>query len=92
IHKEHGFPIYTDNHTRKLRKFYKQIYNTDVPIDLKKKFLRALVGEYATLKRGNERKVGFLTNIYNCAGHYSLKHLDDASSAIFLFVELLSGR
>ncbi|EDO66243.1 hypothetical protein BSY87_00370 [Francisella tularensis subsp. holarctica FSC022] len=92
IHKENGFPIYTDNNKRKLRKFYKQIYNTDLPIDLKKKFLRALVGEYATLKRGIERKVGFLTNIYNCAGHYSLFDLDDASSAIFLFVELLSGR
>ncbi|MDE5000930.1 hypothetical protein NAI58_11695, partial [Francisella tularensis subsp. holarctica] len=60
IHKENGFPIYTDNNKLKLRKFYKQIYNTDLPIDLKKKFLIALVGEYATLKRGIERKVGFL--------------------------------
>ncbi|MDE4986520.1 hypothetical protein NAI35_11720, partial [Francisella tularensis subsp. holarctica] len=65
IHKENGFPIYTDNNKSKLRKFYKQIYNTDLPIDLKKKFLRDLVGEYANLKIVIERKVGFLTIIYN---------------------------
>lgn len=38
IHKENGFPIDTDNNKRKLRKFYKQIYNTDLPIDLKRSF------------------------------------------------------
>ncbi|MDE4967633.1 hypothetical protein NAI41_09615, partial [Francisella tularensis subsp. holarctica] len=33
-----------------------------------------------------------MNNIYNCAGHYIIFYLDDASSAIFLFVDLLSGR
>lgn len=93
LHQENGFPIDNHDNKRKLRKFYKQISsNQDIPDDLKKKFLKALVGEYSDLKQGLERKSGFLTKIYNSAGQYNLFDLDDASNAITLFIELLSGR
>lgn len=93
LHHENGFPLETEENKRKLRKYYKQINNNEnLPIDLKKKFLKALAGEYATLKQGVERKPGFLSKIYNSAGQYGLFDLDDASNAISLFIELLSGR
>ena len=93
LHKENGFPIDNHDNKRKLRKFYKQISNSqNITEDLKKKFLKALVGEYSDLKQGLERKAGFLTKIYNSAGQYNLFDLDDASNAITLFIELLSGR
>ncbi|MED7819288.1 MULTISPECIES: hypothetical protein [unclassified Francisella] len=93
LHQENGFPIDNYDNKRKLRKFYKQIVNNqNIPIDLKKKFLKALIGEYSDLKQGLERKAGFLTKIYNSAGQYTLFDLDDASNAITLFIELLSGR
>lgn len=93
LHRENGFPIDTDTNKRKLRKFYKQINkNQNIPDELRKNFLDALVGNYANLKQGLERKSGFLTKIYKSAGQHSLFDLDDASHAINLFIELLSGR
>ncbi|QIW10387.1 hypothetical protein [Francisella sp. LA112445] len=93
LHQENGFPIDNHDNKRKLRKFYKQISNCQkIPNDLKLKFLKALIGEYSDLKQGLERKAGFLTKIYNSAGQYNLFDLDDASNAITLFIELLSGR
>ena len=93
LYRENGFPIDTKEHKRKLRRFYKQVnVNQNITDELRKKFLRALVGKYASLKEGMERKSGFLTKIYNCGGQYSLFDLDDASNAISLFIELLSGR
>ncbi|AIT08900.1 membrane protein [Candidatus Francisella endociliophora] len=93
LHRENGFPIDTDENKRKLRRFYKQINNNKkITDELRKKFLKALIGKYTSLKEGVERKSGFLSKIYNSAGQYSLFDLDDASHAISLFIELLSGR
>ena len=47
-----------------------------MPIELKDKFLKALVGEYARLKYGIDRKVGFLTKIYNNGCQYNLFDLE----------------
>ncbi|MGQ4005564.1 hypothetical protein QIW49_03630 [Francisellaceae bacterium CB300] len=93
LHKENGFPIDSKENKGKLIKFYKKIdCNEDIPLDLKYKFLKALQGEYSKISVGIERKTGFLSKIYNCAGQYSLFDLDDSNHAIALFIELLSGR
>ena len=93
LHKENGFPIDSQQNKSKLVKFYKKIDNDEtIPVALKQSFLRALQGEYSKISIGIERKTGFLSKIYNCAGQYSLFDLDDANHAIALFIELLSGR
>lgn len=93
LHHENGFPLDTQVNKRKLRMFYKQIVNhQNITKELKDKFLKALVGQYASLKHGTNRKIGFLTKIYNSGGQYNLFDLDDANNAIRLFIELLSGR
>lgn len=56
------------------------------------KFLEALKGDYASIKKGVERKLGFLSKIYNSSGQHGLFDLDDAYHAIAFFIELLSGR
>ncbi|MFV9924584.1 MAG: hypothetical protein AB8U93_02365 [Francisella endosymbiont of Hyalomma scupense] len=66
-----------------------------MPIELKDKFLKALVGEYARLKYSIDKKVGFKTKIYNSGGQYNLFDLDYSNNTINLinlFIELLSGR
>jgi len=93
LHKENGFPIDSKLNKSKLIKFYKKIDNAEnIPVALKHSFLRALQGEYSKISMGVERKTGFLSKIYNCAGQHSLFDLDDANNAIALFIELLSGR
>ncbi|MBK2258531.1 hypothetical protein [Francisella philomiragia] len=93
LHRDNGFPIDTPANKRKLIKFYKQISTSQsIPEDLKEKFLQALVGKYSDLKRGLDRKAGFLSKVYNSAGMYNLFDLEDANNVITLFIELLSGR
>ncbi|WP_257719631.1 hypothetical protein [Francisella persica] len=40
--------------------------------------MKALVCEYARLKYGIDRNVGFKTKIYNSVGQYNLFDLDDS--------------
>ncbi|WP_395167312.1 hypothetical protein [Francisella salimarina] len=93
LYRDNGFPIDTPSNKRKLRSFYKQINsNQSIPDDLRIKFQNALVGKYSDLKKGLDRKIGFLSKIYSSAGVYNLYDLEDASNVITLFIELLSGR
>ncbi|QEO58190.1 hypothetical protein [Francisella marina] len=93
LYRDNGFPIDTPSNKRKLRSFYKQINsNQSIPDDLRIKFQNALVGKYSDLKKGLDRKIGFLSKIYSSAGMYNLYDLEDASNVITLFIELLSGR
>ncbi|WP_150465039.1 hypothetical protein [Francisella sp. SYW-2] len=93
LYRDNGFPIDTPSNKRKLRSFYKQINtNQNIPDDLRIKFQNALVGKYSDLKKGLDRKIGFLSKIYSSAGMYNLYDLEDASNVITLFIELLSGR
>ncbi|QWV00244.1 hypothetical protein [Francisella salimarina] len=93
LYRDNGFPIVTPSNKRKLRSFYKQINsNQNIPDDLRIKFQNALVGKYSDLKKGLDRKIGFLSKIYSSAGMYNLYDLEDASNVITLFIELLSGR
>lgn len=93
LHIANGFPIDSSQNRRKLTKFYKMIdINKDIPLALKSKFFQALNGKYASLKKGVERKVGFLSKVYNSAGQHGLFDLDDVNQVIAFFIELLSGR
>ncbi|AXA34129.1 hypothetical protein [Francisella adeliensis] len=93
LYKENGFPIDSQANRQKLIKYYKKIdIKVDIPDILKMKFLEALKGDYASIKKGVERKLGFLSKIYNSSGQHGLFDLDDAYHAIAFFIELLSGR
>lgn len=93
LHKENGFPIDSQANRRKIIKYYKKIdTKDDIPDVLRVKFFKALKGDYASIKKGVERKVGFLSKIYHSSGQQGLYDLDDANNAIAFFIELLSGR